>query len=92
MQLEPFITPSIFQKVNDSKVIDEYTYGQKFGSAAASQRLQPHWDQFITAKSFDLIKAAGLNTVRIPIVSREPSSTSSALKMHLPRAIGPSRA
>ena len=65
--VESFITPSIFTATNDLNVKDEYTYGQKYGSANAAQRLQPHWDQFITEKSFQLMASYGLNHVRIPI-------------------------
>ena len=42
-------------------------YGQKYGSEGAAQRLKSHWDTFITEESFAQIKAANLNTVRIPI-------------------------
>lgn len=41
--LEPFLTPSIFLATNDQTVVDEYTYGQKYGSAGAAARLKNHW-------------------------------------------------
>lgn len=41
--LEPFLTPSIFLATNDQNVVDEYTYGQKYGSAGAATRLKSHW-------------------------------------------------
>ena len=41
--LEPFITPSIFTATGDPKVVDEYTYGTKYGSAEAGRRLKNHW-------------------------------------------------
>lgn len=41
--LEPFLTPDIFEATGDPLVVDEYTYGQKYGSAAAGARLKSHW-------------------------------------------------
>lgn len=41
--LEPFLTPSIFLATGDQNVVDEYTYGQKYGSAGAATRLKNHW-------------------------------------------------
>jgi glucan 1,3-beta-glucosidase len=41
--LEPFITPQIFLDTKDDNVIDEYTYGLKYGSAGAAARLKSHW-------------------------------------------------
>jgi glucan 1,3-beta-glucosidase len=58
---------SIFTATNDVNVKDEYTYGQKYGSAAASQRLKQHWDTFVTEPDFARMKSYGLNHVRIPI-------------------------
>lgn len=41
--LEPFITPSIFTATGDAKVVDEWAYGAKYGSAEAGRRLKSHW-------------------------------------------------
>ena len=41
--LEPFITPSIFKATGDPKVVDEFTYGAKYGSEEAGRRLRNHW-------------------------------------------------
>lgn len=41
--LEPFLTPDIFEATGDPAVVDEYTYGQKYGSVAAGARLKSHW-------------------------------------------------
>ncbi|TAQ85319.1 hypothetical protein B7494_g6357 [Chlorociboria aeruginascens] len=66
--LEPWITPSIFQNVDQSLgIVDEYTLTQQLGTAAALEILQPHWDTWCTFDDFAKIAQAGFNTVRIPI-------------------------
>lgn len=62
---EPWITPSLFDNTGDSRVIDEWTFGQYASNAYG--RLQTHWATFYTYGDFAAIKAAGLNHVRIPI-------------------------
>jgi glucan 1,3-beta-glucosidase len=64
--LEPWITPSLFESVNDDSVIDEYTLTKKWGSQAQS-RMEKHWDSWITKDDFAAIAKAGLNHVRIPV-------------------------
>lgn len=63
--LEPWITPSIFEDTGDSSIVDEYTYTKKLGNAA-KQKLNDHWNTWITEDDFAQIKKAGLNHVRIP--------------------------
>lgn len=41
--LEPFLTPGIFLATGDQNVVDEYTYGLKYGSSGAAARLKNHW-------------------------------------------------
>ncbi|KAF7961161.1 hypothetical protein EAE96_000828 [Botrytis aclada] len=66
--LEPWITPSIFQAVDQSLgIVDEYTLTQQLGTDAALSILKPHWDSWCTADDFQKIANAGFNTVRIPI-------------------------
>ncbi|KZV87112.1 exo-1,3-beta-glucanase [Exidia glandulosa HHB12029] len=65
--LEPWITPSLFDKTNDSRVIDEYTYGQYVPKATAQANLKAHWDSWITEQDFITIAGAGLNHVRLPV-------------------------
>ncbi|KAH6681375.1 glycoside hydrolase superfamily [Halenospora varia] len=66
--LEPWITPSIFQSVDQSLgIVDELTLTQKLGTAAAYNILKPHWDSWCTFTDFQKIADAGFNTVRIPI-------------------------
>ena len=62
---EPWITPSLFDNTGDSRVIDEWTFGQYASNAYG--RLQKHWSTFYTEADFAAIAAAGLNHVRIPI-------------------------
>ncbi|KAI9816963.1 MAG: exo-1,3-beta-glucanase [Thelocarpon impressellum] len=64
--LEPWINPSIFQRYNGP--VDEYTLTKTLGAARAyNEVLRPHWDTWVTYADFVKIKAAGFNTVRIPI-------------------------
>jgi glucan 1,3-beta-glucosidase len=64
--LEPWITPSLFEKGGDGAV-DEWTLSQALGSDAAQSLLSQHWNSFITADDFHQMAAAGLNHVRIPV-------------------------
>ncbi|KAF2751177.1 glycoside hydrolase family 5 protein [Sporormia fimetaria CBS 119925] len=65
--LEPWITPSIFDKLNRDDIVDEYTLGQKLGSQRALELLRPHWNTWCTWSDFNKIKQSGFNLVRIPI-------------------------
>ncbi|KAL5638947.1 hypothetical protein ACGC1H_003349 [Rhizoctonia solani] len=65
--LEPWITPSLFDKTGNGAIIDEYTFGQFQDYNAAHSKLVAHWDSWITESDFAAIAAAGLNHVRIPI-------------------------
>ncbi|GAC73472.1 hypothetical protein PANT_9c00139 [Moesziomyces antarcticus T-34] len=62
---EPWITPSLFDNTGDSRVIDEWTFGQYASNAYG--RLSRHWSTFYTEADFAAIAGAGLNHVRIPI-------------------------
>ena len=64
---QPWITPSIFDNTNDSRIVDEYTFGQYQDRSKAASTLQRHWDTWITEADFAAIAAAGLNHVRLPI-------------------------
>nr|POF17497.1 glucan 1,3-beta-glucosidase [Quercus suber] len=64
--LEPWITPSIFEATPDN-VVDEYTFGQTLGQTEGRNRLEQHWNSWITADDFAEMKSFGLNFVRIPI-------------------------
>lgn len=67
--LEPFINPSLFeQNTADGNVpVDEYHYCERLGKGVSSQRLQTHWDNWITEDDISKISKLGLNMVRIPI-------------------------
>ncbi|CAA7264787.1 unnamed protein product [Cyclocybe aegerita] len=65
--LEPWITPSLFDSTGDSRIVDEYTFGQYQDRAKALATLKKHWDSWITEADFKAIAAAGLNHVRLPI-------------------------
>ncbi|KDR85716.1 hypothetical protein GALMADRAFT_51675 [Galerina marginata CBS 339.88] len=65
--LEPWITPSIFDNTGDSRIVDEYTFGQYQDRTKAHAAIQHHWDTWITEADFAAIAGAGLNHVRLPI-------------------------
>jgi len=62
--LEPWITPSIFE-ATPGNVVDEYTYGQQYGSD--TDRLRDHWNTWITEDDFEEMASMGLNFARVPI-------------------------
>ncbi|PPQ67919.1 hypothetical protein CVT25_000331 [Psilocybe cyanescens] len=57
--LEPWITPSLFDNTGDSRIIDEWTFGQFQDEATATSVLQNHWNTWITEADFAAIAAAG---------------------------------
>ncbi|KAH8728351.1 glucan 1,3-beta-glucosidase precursor [Phaeosphaeriaceae sp. PMI808] len=69
--LEPWITPSLFDAVNQNRpqkdIVDEYTLGQALGKDAALSILRRHWDTWVRWEDFNKIKQAGINVVRIPV-------------------------
>ena len=65
LSLEPFITPSLFNYPASANVVDEYTLSAKLGSTGA-RMLDSHYSTFITKQTFEDIKNAGLDHVRIP--------------------------
>ncbi|KIJ66234.1 glycoside hydrolase family 5 protein [Hydnomerulius pinastri MD-312] len=67
LRTQPWITPSIFDNTGNSKIVDEWTFGQYQDHSTALGVLQNHWDTWITQSDFQAIAAAGLNHVRLPI-------------------------
>lgn len=65
LNLEPFITPSLFNYPASDAVVDEWTLCQKLGSNAV-RMMEHHYATFITKADFKGIKDAGLDHVRIP--------------------------
>lgn len=71
--LEPYITPSIFEKFrtnyyNDDGIpVDEYHLCQQMGYDSAKELLVNHWDTWYTEDDFSSISKMGFNLVRIPI-------------------------
>jgi glucan 1,3-beta-glucosidase len=65
--LEPWITPSIFEGLDQSRgIVDEFTLAQKLPVAQAQQILKVHWDTWCNFTDFQKIANAGFNTVPIP--------------------------
>ncbi|KAK1920197.1 hypothetical protein P3342_002493 [Pyrenophora teres f. teres] len=67
--LEPYITPSIFEKYSsdDKPVHDEWTLCEKVGQSKCAEALKAHWEDFVSLNDFKKIKSAGFNIVRIPV-------------------------
>ncbi|KAH6913081.1 glycoside hydrolase family 5 protein [Coprinopsis sp. MPI-PUGE-AT-0042] len=65
--LEPWITPSFFERTNNTEVIDEFTLGSLIDREVALKMLTQHWETWITEQDFVDIRAAGLTHVRIPL-------------------------
>ncbi|WRT64964.1 uncharacterized protein IL334_001905 [Kwoniella shivajii] len=60
---EKWITPSVY--TNDAE--DEWHLCEELGKKKCLSNLQDHWSSFFTKSDFEDIKAAGLNSLRIPI-------------------------
>ena len=65
LDLEPFITPSIFNYPAVDNIVDEWTLTEKLGSTAA-RVIESHYVSFVTKQTFIDIQNAGLDHVRIP--------------------------
>ncbi|KAF2870403.1 glycoside hydrolase superfamily [Massariosphaeria phaeospora] len=66
LNLEPFITPSFFERYNEREVIDEYTLCKKLGPQRSKETLEKHYSAFVTKQTFTDIRDAGFDHVRIP--------------------------
>jgi glucan 1,3-beta-glucosidase len=55
--LEPWITPSLFDSTGDSRIVDEWTFGQF--APNATQVLHTHWDTWVTVSDFAEIAESG---------------------------------
>ncbi|KAF2802275.1 glycoside hydrolase [Mytilinidion resinicola] len=67
LSLEPFITPSFFEHYSTHDgVIDEYTLCSKLGLAKCTTSLETHYSAFVQRETFEDIRAAGFDHVRIP--------------------------
>lgn len=67
--MEPFITPSYYEKYSPSAV-DEWTLSVAMANDSASGglgQLETHYATFITEQDIAEIAGAGLNWLRIPI-------------------------
>lgn len=65
LNLEPFITPSMFNYAASDNIVDEWTLCQKLGSNCA-RTMEQHYATFITKADFKAMQDAGLDHVRIP--------------------------
>ena len=67
LSIEPFITPSFFQKYESNQgIIDEYTLTKELGPQKAAKTLEKHYATFIKEDDFHQIQSAGFDHVRIP--------------------------
>jgi glucan 1,3-beta-glucosidase len=53
------MTPTLFANTGDSRIVDEYTFGQYQDVDVATAALKTHWDTWITEDDFVAIAAAG---------------------------------
>ncbi|KAK8853029.1 hypothetical protein IAR55_003730 [Kwoniella newhampshirensis] len=60
---EPWISPSLYSSGAD----DEWSLCNGLGKRSCSSVLQSHWESFFTRDDIVDIKAAGLNSLRIPV-------------------------
>ncbi|ODV91252.1 glycoside hydrolase family 5 protein [Tortispora caseinolytica NRRL Y-17796] len=67
--LEPYMNSNLWSEFTDPSNIpvDEYHFCSYYGKDTATAKLTNHWNTYYTESDFVQIKAAGLNTVRIPI-------------------------
>lgn len=65
LDLEPFITPSMFNYPSVDNVVDEWTLSEQLGSTAA-RVIETHYATFVTKQTFIDIQNAGLDHLRIP--------------------------
>lgn len=70
--LEPWITPSIFEEVNEvagenrGKIVDEYTYAQYVDPVFYQERMNRHWDEFYQKSDLEILASVGISHIRIP--------------------------
>jgi len=101
--LEPWITPKIFQQLNEGaeyaeRIVDEYTLHEFLPAEDVADLLDQHWQTFITRDDLARLSAAGISHLRIPIgywavdvVAGEPfpapAGEDQGLLLHLRQAI-----
>lgn len=66
LNLEPFITPSLFDYDSRYGIIDEWTLCEHLGARKTAEVMEKHYASFVTESTFKEIRDAGLDHVRIP--------------------------
>lgn len=67
LNIEPFITPSFFEKYSKRDgIVDEYTLCKKLGTNRCKLELEKHYSLFVRKETFKEIREAGFDHVRIP--------------------------
>jgi glucan 1,3-beta-glucosidase len=67
LNIEPFITPSFFEQYSSRDgIVDEYTLCSKLGTDRCKESLEKHYSAFVTRQTFEDIRDAGFDHVRIP--------------------------
>lgn len=64
--LEPWITPSLFER-HHPHAVDEYTFCQYLGKEACKNELDEHWRTFLAKEDLQTLYDSGINTIRIPV-------------------------
>ena len=66
LNLEPFVTPSMFNYPASQNIVDEYTLTKMLGSAKAASMLEQHYSTWINWTEMVAVRDAGFDHVRIP--------------------------
>lgn len=56
---QPWLAQPMFEAVDDTRIIDEWTFCQYQDRDVATGALKNHWDTFITEDDFQEIASAG---------------------------------
>eukprot|EP00697_Spironema_sp_BW2_P002241 gnl/Spiro4/13017_TR6899_c0_g1_i1.p1 gnl/Spiro4/13017_TR6899_c0_g1~~gnl/Spiro4/13017_TR6899_c0_g1_i1.p1 ORF type:complete len:427 (+),score=104.05 gnl/Spiro4/13017_TR6899_c0_g1_i1:69-1283(+) len=68
--LEPWITPSIFDKANalvpGGKIVDQYTLCKYLGPDIAQKMLEDHWENWLLEDDIKTLAGAGITHLRVP--------------------------
>ena len=71
MELEPWITPSLFYqfigKQENDTAMDQYTFCKVLGPVEGNRQLHRHWKNWVTEAHIKELASMGVNTIRFPV-------------------------
>jgi len=66
--LEPWITPSLFEQFDESKMIsDQWMFCEELGRKECWRQLEKHYQTWVTESDLQFLAESGINHVRIPV-------------------------